>query len=124
YSAKGIALVLVCMSQPLKLGVAGLGTVGAGLVQLLHEHGARMATALGRSVEIVGVSARQRQKNRGLALEGIAFFEAAERLAGEPGIEVFVELIGGEEGVGRGAGQAALKAAKHAVTRNKELLAS
>ena len=111
------------MSQPLKLGVAGLGTVGAGLVQLLHEHGARMASALGRSVEIVGVSARQRQKNRGLALEGIAFFEAAERLAVEPGIEVFVELIGGEEGVARGAVEAALKAGKHVVTANKALLA-
>ena len=111
------------MSQPLKLGVAGLGTVGAGLVQLLHEHGARMAAALGRKIEIVGVSARQRQKNRGLALEGIAFFEAAERLAVEPTIEVFVELIGGEEGVARAAVEAALKAGKHVVTANKALLA-
>jgi homoserine dehydrogenase len=111
------------MSQPLKLGVAGLGTVGAGLVRLLHEHGPRMASALGRSIEIVGVSARQRQKNRGLALEGIAFFEAAERLAVEPGIEVFVELIGGEEGVARAAVEAALKAGKHVVTANKALLA-
>jgi homoserine dehydrogenase len=111
------------MSQPLKLGVAGLGTVGAGLVQLLHEHGARMALALGRKIEIVGVSARQRQKERGLALAGIPWFEAPEQLAVDAAVEVFVELIGGEEGVARAAVEAALTAGKHVVTANKALLA-
>ena len=111
------------MRQPLKLGIAGLGTVGAGLVTLLQEHGPRMALAVGRKLEIVGVSARQRQKDRGLALDGIAWFDAAEGLAVDPAIEVFVELIGGEEGVARAAVEAALKAGKHVVTANKALLA-
>jgi homoserine dehydrogenase len=111
------------MSQPLKLGIAGLGTVGAGLVQLFEEHGARLALALGREIKIAGVSARSRQKQRGIKLEGIPWFDAAERLATDPAIDVFVELIGGEEGVARAAVEAALKAGKHVVTANKALLA-
>jgi len=111
------------MSQPLKLGVAGLGTVGAGLVQLFEEHGARLALALGREIKIAGVSARSRHKQRGIKLEGLPWFDAAERLATDPAIDVFVELIGGEEGVARSAVEAALKAGKHVVTANKALLA-
>jgi homoserine dehydrogenase len=111
------------MSQPLKLGIAGLGTVGAGLVQLFEEHGARLALALGREIKIAGVSARSRHKQRGIKLEGIPWFDAAERLATDPAIDVFIELIGGEEGVARAAVEAALKAGKHVVTANKALLA-
>jgi homoserine dehydrogenase len=111
------------MSQPLKLGVAGLGTVGAGLVQLFEEHGARLALALGREIRIAGVSARSRGKPRGIKLAGIPWFDDAERLASDPAIDVFVELIGGEEGVARAAVEAALKAGKHVVTANKALLA-
>ena len=111
------------MSQPLKLGVAGLGTVGAGLVQLFEEHGARLALALGREITIAGVSARSRDKRRGIKLDNIPWFDAAERLAVDPAIDVFVELIGGEEGAARTAVEAALKAGKHVVTANKALLA-
>src|SRR5262245_23071642 len=111
------------MSQPLKLGIAGLGTVGAGLVELIQEHGARLALALGREITITGVSARSRQKKRRVAIDNIAWFVEAERLATDPGIDVFIELIGGEEGVARAAVEAALKAGKHVVTANKALLA-
>jgi homoserine dehydrogenase len=111
------------MSQPLKLGIAGLGTVGAGLVQLFQEHGARLALALGREIRITGVSARARQKKRSLAIEDMAWFDDAERLATDAAVDVFVELIGGEEGVARAAVEAALKAGKHVVTANKALLA-
>jgi homoserine dehydrogenase len=111
------------MSQPLKLGIAGLGTVGAGLLQLFQEHGARLALALGREITIAGVSARSRQKKRSVAIDGLAWFEEAERLATDPAIDVFVELIGGEEGVARASVEAALKAGKHVVTANKALLA-
>ena len=111
------------MSQPLKLGVAGLGTVGAGLVQLFEEHGARLALALGREITIAGVSARSRDKPRAIKLANIPWFDAAEDLATDPAIDVFVELIGGEEGAARTAVEAALKAGKHVVTANKALLA-
>ena len=111
------------MSQPLRLGIAGLGTVGAGLLSLLHEHGERLAQTLGRRIEIQGVSARSPTKKRSVSLDDIKWFDEPERLAVDPSIDVFVELIGGEEGVARRSVEAALKAGKHVVTANKALLA-
>ncbi len=111
------------MNQPLRLGIAGLGTVGVGLLQLLREHGPRLADNTGRSLEVVGVSARTRAKKRAVSLEGITWFDEAERLAADPSIDVFVELIGGD-GIARTAVEAALNAGKHVVTANKALLAA
>jgi homoserine dehydrogenase len=111
------------MNQPLKLGIAGLGTVGTGLLQLLAEHGTRLARNVGRNIEVVGVSARSRSKKRGASLEGIEWFDDAARLAANPSIDVFVELIGGDNGAAKGAVEAALEAGKHVVTANKALLA-
>jgi homoserine dehydrogenase len=111
------------MSQPLRLGVAGLGTVGAGLLNLLNEHGERLAQTLGRRIEVEAVSARSRTKKRSVSLDDVKWFGEPERLAVDPSIDVFVELIGGEEGVARQSVEAALKAGKHVVTANKALLA-
>ena len=111
------------MSESLKLGIAGLGTVGTGLLQLLREHGPRLAQSLGRQIEVAGVSARTRDKKRGVSLEGLRWFDTAESLAVDPAIDVFVELIGGDEGTPRRAVEAALKAGKAVVTANKALLA-
>src|SRR5262249_51618676 len=111
------------MKRPLKLGIAGLGTVGTGLLQLLAEHGARLAGAVGRSIEVVGVCARSRSKPRAVATGAIAWFDDAARLAADPSIEVFVELIGGEGGAAKTAVEAALNAGKPVVTANKALLA-
>jgi homoserine dehydrogenase len=105
------------------LGIAGLGTVGAGLVGLLRAHGPRLAANTGRSLEIAGVSARERAKKRAVPLEGIKWFDAPERLAADPAIDVFVELIGGED-IAKRAVEAALGAGKHVVTANKALLAA
>ena len=66
------------MSESLKLGIAGLGTVGTGLLQLLREHGPRLAQSLGRPIEVAGVSARTRDKKRGVPLEGLKWFDAPE----------------------------------------------
>ncbi|HJU32347.1 MAG TPA: homoserine dehydrogenase [Hyphomicrobiaceae bacterium] len=111
------------MNQPLKLGIAGLGTVGSGLLKLLAEHGERLARDLGRRIEVAGVSARARAKERGVSLGGAKWFDAPAALAADPGIDVLVELIGGEEGPARDAVAAALGAGKHVVTANKALLA-
>ena len=111
------------MREPLRLGVAGLGTVGSGLVQLLEAHGARLAQTLGRRIEIAAVSARDRKKDRGIRLDGTRWLEDAAKLAVDPGIDVLVELIGGDEGIARQAVAAALGAGKHVVTANKALLA-
>jgi homoserine dehydrogenase len=111
------------MNRPLKLGIAGLGTVGTGLLQLLAEHGGRLARNAGRSIEVVGVSARSRTKKRAVALKGIAWFDEPARLAADPSIDVFIELIGGEDGAAKSAVEAALAAGKAVVTANKALLA-
>ena len=111
------------MHEPLKLGVAGLGTVGSGLLQLLEMHGKRLAASLGRGIDVAAVSARDRGKDRGVRLEGIRWVEDAVKLAVDPGIDVLVELVGGDEGVARAAVEAALGAGKPVVTANKALLA-
>ena len=111
------------MRPPLRLGVAGLGTVGAGLLRLLEAHSDRLAIALQRRIEVVAVSARDRAKDRGVKLDHVRWFDDAARLAVDPGIDVLVELIGGHEGVARKAVEEALKAGKHVVTANKALLA-
>lgn len=111
------------MKHPLKLGVAGLGTVGAGLLELIAKHGPGLQQTLGRSIEIAGVCARQRDKLRGVEIGSAKWFDDAVVLATDPGIDCFVELIGGDEGPARAAVEAALKAKKHVVTANKALLA-
>jgi len=110
------------MNEPLKLGVAGIGTVGAALLGLLAEHAPRLAGSIGRRIEVVAVSARDRRKTRGVDLGKLEWFDDPVQLAADPGIDVFVELIGGEE-VAKLAVEAALGAGKHVVTANKALLA-
>lgn len=111
------------MIEPLKLGVAGLGTVGAGLLRLLAVHATRVGSGVGRDIRVVGVSARNREKSRGIDLGHARWFDDAARLATDPGIDCFVELIGGEDGPAKRAVEAALGARKHVITANKALLA-
>ncbi len=111
------------MNEPLSLGVAGLGTVGVGLIQLLSAHGDRLAHSIGRQIRVTGVSARNAKKSRGIDLEGVKWFDDAVALARDPSINLFVELIGGEDGIAKAAVEAALHAKKHVVTANKALLA-
>ena len=110
-------------TQPLRLGIAGLGTVGGAVLANLRANAERFAMMLGRRIEVAGVSARNRTKQRGIAIDDVAWFDRAEDLAVSPTIDCFVELIGGEEGTARAAVEAALGAGKHVVTANKALLA-
>jgi homoserine dehydrogenase len=111
------------MNEPLKLGLAGLGTVGGGLLRLLAERRDAMAERLGRPVEIAAVSARDRDKPRATDISGVRFAADPVALARDPGIDIFVELIGGEAGPAKDAVEAALASGKHVVTANKALLA-
>jgi homoserine dehydrogenase len=111
------------MSQPLRLGVAGLGTVGVGLLRLLQTHGARLAQTIGRELIVTGIAARNKHQERGVSLAGMTWFDTADRLAADPSIDVFVELMGGEDGPAKASVEAALRARKHVVTANKALLA-
>lgn len=111
------------MKQPLIIGIAGLGTVGSGLLSLLDAHGERLSRTIGRAIRIGGVSARTKAKYRGSSIADIAWFDDPVDLARAPGIDVFVELIGGDSGPARNSVEAALRAKKHVVTANKALLA-
>jgi homoserine dehydrogenase len=111
------------MQQPLIVGIAGLGTVGAGLIHLLEHNKERLAERAGRPIRIGGVSARTREKERGVAIGAIPWFDDPTKLATEPSIAVLVELIGGSDGVAKAAVEAALRSGKHVVTANKALLA-
>lgn len=111
------------MTKPLRIGIAGLGTVGAGVVKILAARKAHLAAASGRALELVAVSARDRQKDRGIDLSGARWADNAMALAGADDIDLVVELIGGSEGIARELVEAALKAGKHVVTANKALVA-
>jgi homoserine dehydrogenase len=109
--------------EPLRIGLAGLGTVGAGVLRLLNENGAALKQRCGRAVEVTAVSARSRGKDRGIDIYGLEWFDDPSELAASEAIDVFVELIGGEEGAAKAAVETALRAGKHVITANKALLA-
>ena len=111
------------MSEPLTLGVAGLGTVGTGLIHLLAAHAPRLQRMLGRPIIVTGVCARSRDKARGSDFGSARWFDDPVALARDPSNAVFVEVIGGEDGPAKAAVEAALAAKKHVVTANKALLA-
>jgi len=111
------------MPAPLKVGVAGLGTVGASVVRLIEQQQVSLSLRAGRPIEVVAVSARSRNKDRGINLKGKRWVADPVALATDPAIDAFVELIGGEGNPARAAVTAALKAGKPVVTANKALLA-
>ncbi len=110
------------MSTPLKVAVAGLGTVGAGVLKLLAKNGALVARRCGRPIEVVAVSARSRGKDRGVSLDKVRWFDDPVAMAREATADVFVELIGGESPA-RTAIETAIARKLHVVTANKALLA-
>jgi homoserine dehydrogenase len=111
------------MTQPLKIGIAGLGTVGAGVVKLLAEHNRLLALRGGRPLKLVAVSARSKAKKRDIDLGKVRWERDPLALATAPDIDVVVELIGGSGGIARRLVQTALRHGKHVVTANKALLA-
>ena len=111
------------MTSPLKIAVAGLGTVGAGTLQLLERQAERLAVRAGRPIVVTAVSARNRRADRGADLTSMRWCEDALELAAIPDVDVVVELIGGSDGVARQLVEAALAAGKHVVTANKALMA-
>ncbi len=111
------------MNAPLRLGIAGLGTVGASVARLIEGQSGVFAAQLGRSVQLAAVSARNRTKDRGFAMGSVAWFDDPVGLARSNSIDVFVELIGGEDGPAHASVRAALETGKGVVTANKALLA-
>ena len=111
------------MSSPLRLGIAGLGTVGVGVVKIVQRHRALLQARTGREVVITAVSARTRDRDRGVRLGDYAWEDNPVALAVRSDVDVFVELMGGADGPAKAATEAAIAAGKHVVTANKAMLA-
>ena len=107
----------------LRIAIAGLGTVGAGTLTLLRDQAALLAQRCGRPLKVVAVSARDRDKNRGVDLAGLKWYDDPVAMARDADAEVVVELIGGSDGAARALCETALDARRHVVTANKALLA-
>ncbi len=111
------------MTAPLRIALAGLGTVGAGVIRLLEENGALIAARAGRPIEVVAVSARNRTKDRGADLSGMAWEDDMTQLANHGEVDVVVELVGGSDGPALALARKALSGGKHLVTANKAMIA-
>ncbi|MGB1236089.1 MAG: homoserine dehydrogenase [Planktomarina sp.] len=108
---------------PLRLGIAGLGTVGVGVIRMIRRNAKLIETRTGRSVVISAISARSKSKDRGVNLDSYAWEDDPVKLATRDDVDVFVELMGGSDGPAKAATEAAIKAGKDVVTANKAMLA-
>ena len=113
----------VTSTAPLRIAIAGLGTVGGGIARLLHQQSQALAERAGRPLQLVAVSARDRHKDRGLALDGVTWVDDPVALAAMPGVDVVVELMGGSEGAARSLVERSLAAGRPVISANKALIA-
>jgi homoserine dehydrogenase len=111
------------MTEPLRVALAGLGTVGAGVIRLLDANGDLIARRAGRPIEIVAVSARDRSKDRGVDISRFDWIDDPAELARHAGADVVVELVGGSDGPALALARATLGAGKSFVTANKAMIA-
>lgn len=107
----------------MNIGIAGLGTVGAGVLKLLRDNAGIVAARAGQPVTVTAVAARDRGRERGVSLDGIRWHDDPVALASDPGIDAVVELIGGSSGPALDVATAALQHGKPLVTANKALIA-
>jgi homoserine dehydrogenase len=111
------------VTRPLRVGIAGLGTVGASVIRILDRQNAVVAQRGGRPVQVVAISARDRAKDRGFDLSGFTWLDNPVDLAGSADVDCVVELVGGADGPALETVRTALAHGKHVVTANKALLA-
>jgi homoserine dehydrogenase len=109
--------------NPLRIAIVGLGTVGAGVIRLLQENGALIARRAGRPIEIVAISARDRNRDRGVDISPYEWVDDMSSLAGRDDIDAIVELIGGADGPALTLARQALALGKPFVTANKAMIA-
>ncbi|BDI59673.1 homoserine dehydrogenase [Qipengyuania nanhaisediminis] len=110
-------------SKPLTIAIAGLGTVGVGVIRLLETNRDLIAARAGRAITVTAVSARDRSKDRGVDIAPFAWEDDMTALAGRGDVDVVVELVGGADGPALALSRAALDAGKGLVTANKAMVA-
>jgi homoserine dehydrogenase len=112
------------MAAALKVGVAGLGTVGASVIKILDARRDALTASSGRPIHVTAVSARERGRERGIDLNNIKWHDDPVALASDANVDLVVELIGGAEGKARETVETALKNGKPVITANTALLAA
>ena len=111
------------MAEPLRIALAGLGTVGAGVIRLLETNAALLRARAGRELRIVAVSARDRDKDRGVDLTRFDWDDDMTAMAARDDVDVVVELVGGADGPALTLARNAIRAGKGLVTANKAMIA-
>ena len=110
------------MSGVLRVGVVGLGTVGAATVKLLCDQAPLLSLRCNKKIEVTAVSARDRSKNRGILMNGITWYDDPMVIANNEQVDVVVELVGGSDGLAKDLVELAITNGKHVVTANKALI--
>jgi homoserine dehydrogenase len=110
-------------TRPLRVALAGLGTVGTGVIRVIEENREIITRRAGRPVEIVAVSARSRGKDRGVDLSRYRWVDDMDALASDPDVDVVIEMIGGSDGPALALAQKTIAAGKAFVTANKAMIA-
>ncbi len=111
------------MTAPLRIALAGLGTVGTGVIRLIEENGAMIAQRAGRPIVVTAISARDRNRDRGIDLAAYPWCDKPEDLASLDDIDCVVEMIGGSEGAALDLARKSLASGKSFVTANKAMIA-
>ena len=111
------------MTAPLKIAVAGLGTVGMGTITILRENSQILAQRAQRPFEVVAVSARDRGRDRGANISNFCWYDDPVKMVAEVDCDVVLELIGGDGGIAKSVCETAIAKRRHIVTANKALLA-
>ncbi len=111
------------MDTALRIGIAGLGTVGVGVIKILEENAELITMRAGRPIEVVAVSARSKNKDRGVDLSSYDWVDNTCALADHESLDAVVELVGGSDGVALELVKGALSNKRHVVTANKALVA-
>ena len=112
------------MSDAFKLGLAGLGTVGTGVLRLLDDNADLLSARAGRPIEVVAVSARTRGRDRGIDLSGYQWCDDPADLAQVEGLDAVIEVMGGTDGPALDLARASLSAGRSVVTANKAMIAT
>jgi homoserine dehydrogenase len=111
------------MPDPLRVAIAGLGTVGSGVLAMLGANGALIAARAGRPVTVAAISARSRSRDRGVDIAAFDWEDDPVALARRDDVDLVVEAIGGEDGPAKATAETAIARGKHVVTANKAMLA-
>ena len=111
------------MAEPLRIALAGLGTVGAGVIRLLAANAALVRARAGREIRIVAVSARDRDRDRGVDLNPFEWCDDMTAMAARGDIDAVVEMVGGADGPALTLAKTAIREGKALVTANKAMIA-